>query len=293
MPSRAARKPDAGNPAWRYERRRPQWTLLCQLVNEPYPRFLDLLVTQGRSLPNYVWREFDDLPKTMSVAIFEQFTAGAEEPLGNVTFLVAMHLYTHVILFSNQTHGRRTQKMRSEYRRRMLIGLAAGVPTAWVKPVVDTVLLPAHAETSGEPLKTEYFGLNLPLVAAAKSQNSNWVDHVADIVVPEAYAITIFPAGCAVVQGGLVEVTYHNQKNTRRWSGVLSENGEDGTLTQVLTTCSADGSCGTTQTAKILSVDGDNVRVSVDQCRGGSYVFDIPRGSACNLPELSDGSSCF
>jgi hypothetical protein len=144
MPSRAARKPDAGNPAWRYERRRPQWTLLCQLVNEPYPRFLDLLVTQGRSLPNYVWREFDDLPKTMSVAIFEQFTAGAEEPLGNVTFLVAMHLYTHVILFSNQTHGRRTQKMRSEYRRRMLIGLAAGVPTAWVKPVVDTVLLPAH-----------------------------------------------------------------------------------------------------------------------------------------------------
>jgi len=46
-----------------YERRRPERTLLYQLVAEHYPRFLALLATQGRSLPAYVQREFDDFLK--------------------------------------------------------------------------------------------------------------------------------------------------------------------------------------------------------------------------------------
>ena len=58
-----ARKADTGNGKWNYERRRPEQTLLYRLVAEHYPRFLALLADQGRSLPHYVRREFDDFLK--------------------------------------------------------------------------------------------------------------------------------------------------------------------------------------------------------------------------------------
>jgi len=58
--SGAARKADTGNGQWNYERRRPEQTLLYRLVAEHYPRFFALLADQGRSLPHYVQREFDD-----------------------------------------------------------------------------------------------------------------------------------------------------------------------------------------------------------------------------------------
>jgi len=61
--SGTARKADTGKTAWHYERRRPERTLLYQLVAEHYPRFLELLADQGRSLPHYVQREFDDFLK--------------------------------------------------------------------------------------------------------------------------------------------------------------------------------------------------------------------------------------
>ena len=38
--------------------------------------------------------------------------------------------------------------MSKEIRRKVLKGLAVGAPVAWSKPMVDSVLLPAHAETS-------------------------------------------------------------------------------------------------------------------------------------------------
>jgi len=58
-----ARKADTRNGKWNYERRRPEHTLLYRLVAEHYPRFPALLADQGRSLPHYVQREFDDFLK--------------------------------------------------------------------------------------------------------------------------------------------------------------------------------------------------------------------------------------
>ena len=46
----------AGAP--RYERHRPEATLLYQLVEQHYPAFLDALTQRGRSLPKYVQQEF-------------------------------------------------------------------------------------------------------------------------------------------------------------------------------------------------------------------------------------------
>ena len=62
MPSAMARKANVRK-VKDYERRRPERTLLYQLIEEYYPRFLELLATQGRSLPEYVQSEFEDFLK--------------------------------------------------------------------------------------------------------------------------------------------------------------------------------------------------------------------------------------
>ena len=39
--------------------------------------------------------------------------------------------------------------MKDDNRRKALKALAIGAPAVWAKPVVDSVMLPAHASTSG------------------------------------------------------------------------------------------------------------------------------------------------
>lgn len=63
MSSGTAKKADTGKTVWRYQRRRPERTLLYQLVAKHYPRFIEPLADQGRSLPDYVRREFEDFLK--------------------------------------------------------------------------------------------------------------------------------------------------------------------------------------------------------------------------------------
>ena len=49
--------------AVRYERHRPENTLLYQLVDAHYPAFADQMAAQGSPLPDYVEREFADYLK--------------------------------------------------------------------------------------------------------------------------------------------------------------------------------------------------------------------------------------
>ena len=46
-----------------YERRRPENTLFYQIIQEHWPRFKQELERQGKSLPTYVCREFDNYLK--------------------------------------------------------------------------------------------------------------------------------------------------------------------------------------------------------------------------------------
>jgi len=52
----ASRDEDAG----RYQRHRPEQTLLYQIVDEYYPAFAALMAEQGKELPGYVQREFEE-----------------------------------------------------------------------------------------------------------------------------------------------------------------------------------------------------------------------------------------
>ncbi len=46
-----------------YERHRPDQTLLYQIIEQHYPVFSALMAEQGRELPRYVQREFEDYLK--------------------------------------------------------------------------------------------------------------------------------------------------------------------------------------------------------------------------------------
>lgn len=43
-----------------YQRHRPEQTLFYRLVEEHYPAFLEQMSDEGRPLPDYVRREFDE-----------------------------------------------------------------------------------------------------------------------------------------------------------------------------------------------------------------------------------------
>jgi hypothetical protein len=53
----------AATKEFRYARRRPEQTLLYQLVERYYPELAELMADQGRPLPRYVCREFDEYLK--------------------------------------------------------------------------------------------------------------------------------------------------------------------------------------------------------------------------------------
>ena len=63
LPLPAGREASSGVGAARYERHRPEQTLLYQLVQEYYPAFKAHLVEQGGALPGYVEQEFEDYLK--------------------------------------------------------------------------------------------------------------------------------------------------------------------------------------------------------------------------------------
>lgn len=63
MPHVAARMASRDENAGRYQRHRPEQTLLYRIVEEYYPAFAGHLAEQGREPPDYVHREFDDYLK--------------------------------------------------------------------------------------------------------------------------------------------------------------------------------------------------------------------------------------
>lgn len=59
----AARQASPSQGVHRYERHRPEQSLLYQFVEQYYPAFVDQMAAQGATLPKYVQREFDDYLK--------------------------------------------------------------------------------------------------------------------------------------------------------------------------------------------------------------------------------------
>ncbi len=78
MPHVAARTASRDRDTGRYQSHRPEQTLLYQIVDEYYPAFAALMAEQGKELPGYVQREFEE---------FLQWAAGAWLSTGSLRVL--------------------------------------------------------------------------------------------------------------------------------------------------------------------------------------------------------------
>jgi len=56
----AARSATQDRDAGRYQRHRPEQTLLYRIIEQHYPAFTEQLAAQGTALQGYVQREFED-----------------------------------------------------------------------------------------------------------------------------------------------------------------------------------------------------------------------------------------
>jgi len=169
-------------------------------------------------------------------------------------------------------------------RRRALKALAAGgalgsaslLPERWLKPVIEAVVLPAHAALSIPEIAT-YTALGAVGIQVTQNDNGN-IDSLAkmvDSLIPEANAAIGDPRGnagyyvCAVVDnpGGTAQVTVagmggsggggvpDNQVKVKR-RGTLKLNGDEGSITAAAgdwaTTCLAGSTGELTRPAKIV-----------------------------------------
>ena len=101
-----------------------------------------------------------------------------------------------------------TDKKSSESRRKLLKSIAAGsgaivagksLPEEWARPVVDSVMLPVHAQTSVEA--PSFVSQGGPLPSASLDSESLFAD-LSDALVPEAKANSFDPEIPCIVNNG-------------------------------------------------------------------------------------------
>ena len=133
--------------------------------------------------------------------------------------------------------------MSDKSRRKLLKSIAAGsgaivagksLPESWSRPVVDSVMLPAHAQTSFMPV---FGGTSLiPMVDADDSILDNLVPtaHAGPIIIPMSS-----DRGCAtLLANGDLEIYTQFESNSKRRMGVFKTDGTPGVLNNILV---ADG----------------------------------------------------
>jgi len=163
------------------------------------------------------------------------------------------------------------------------------LPAAWVRPMVQSAILPAHAQLTS----VMYFGTNLLReVAADGVRDRDLFGKLAGLVTPAARAAEIEPAGsgCATSTGDQVAVIWQSPENTRRWEGNLPANGGVGTMIETARSpnCALDPNCSPVF-ARIISMGASGVKMEINACNKGYIVFTIPPSTICNLPTLDGG----
>jgi hypothetical protein len=125
-----------------------------------------------------------------------------------------------------------TNEKSSESRRKLLKSIAAGggaviagksLPESWSRPVVDSVILPAHAVTS---LFT-YFGLNLPRQRpiADSGERGSLFANLMEATITEAHAQRNLPGMSVEVNGGMATVRFLSSDEDNIHSAVAPING--------------------------------------------------------------------
>lgn len=196
--------------------------------------------------------------------------------------------------------------MSDNSRRKLLKSIAAGsgaviagknLPENWARPVVGSVMLPAHALTS-----TNYSGSTI--TQAAMLETDSLFAHAFGTLVPEANAITIqnkitwciLPVNATqadvifLVHVDVVEPLYANLYSVRATVGVETElvksNGCSNAITDASNWLNSLGLVKDAQAAcaGFITLDGLNINDSfkfVSSCEGVTVNDTLQAGSTC------------
>ena len=162
-------------------------------------------------------------------------------------------------------------------RRKALLGISGGAVTIWHKPMISSVILPAHAITSDVPAPTggadSFFARRIQgsLVAA---NDFNFLDAIiptarAQFVPADAF----FDILAERLSDTTFQVTYlsNNELNVR--SGVFSTDGSTGDLIfDTVLSCAT----GNSITGNIVTVSDTEMVVSFNFGQGDVLEFTVP-----------------
>ncbi|MCP3955487.1 MAG: hypothetical protein GY697_25185 [Desulfobacterales bacterium] len=201
-----------------------------------------------------------------------------------------------------------TDKKSNDSRRKLLKSIAAGsgavvagksLPESWSKPVINSIMLPAHAQLTdgsgnlpGEvtttpqatttPAPKDYFGLGLVLDHLTSLDKTEYPDIFADVVsalIPKAHASITDDIDMSVaVSGGSATVRFTNGSRNRMFNVVAPINGDaSGTPTYEGSGC--EPSKGPQSVQLVNFTPGDaNVIVQVNGVKG-SWSVEVPEAT--------------
>jgi hypothetical protein len=138
---------------------------------------------------------------------------------------------------------RDNSKTGNPSRRRLLkllagSGMAAGgaalLPQRWTRPMVEAVMLPAHAALS----QLVFYGTGLPALVSQNGPDDDGTQvaglpgRLAEAVIPSARAQRVQPTStvCAMLSGDILDVTLQRSQNNARRRGPLNIDGTPGVL---------------------------------------------------------------
>ncbi len=174
------------------------------------------------------------------------------------------------------------------------------VPSTWSKPVVESVILPAHAQTTeSETTSTRtFFGGASPFVSI-KNDADTMFARASRTLVTDAHArVETNGTVCATeLSNGRVKLTFQNRKNTVRRRVTLDVGGSDKPM-KVIAVSPGYG-CSLeyvqeywTEEARIISISDDELIWEFNHSENGRARYSVMRSSSCNLPPLDGEGEC-
>ena len=178
-----------------------------------------------------------------------------------------------------------TNKKSNDSRRKLLKTAVAGsgaviagktLPEDWAKPVVDSIVLPVHAETTAAG---EYYA----------ESGAYKIDVIcAEIVGDTVKIIWVVGGGCLTPQG----------TPKFRWEGTVPLNGAGSVSLAAWGTGCRDVCCEgctpneTSKSAQTV-MNGDKLEVTIDGYRERDFEYSLPLVNACpSFPALPECTSC-
>jgi hypothetical protein len=175
-------------------------------------------------------------------------------------------------------------------RRRLfkaLIGTGAAVvagrtlPEQWMRPVVEAVIVPAHAQATGIVFGgAGLAAAPLGLLTDHRTRFARLTDTVLDVLAPKALA-TAQPTStvCAVQSGNMIDVTLQRSQNNVRRQGLLNTDGTPGTLSPI----AKSANCPATVATLSAFVSGFTAGVgfTLNVTTGSSFSVYVPLVGTC------------